>query len=145
MSQQSASAPTRSASEAHRAPVDWRRLRGPAAVIALVALAVSSVGPSIAALLAGRLAEHPEGGLVAWLVSVLVGASSGVAVVHVVAALGAATLVALTAATAPTSRPRPEDRPVGTTLRPRRAGYALAMAPVGAAGVVGHVMLGFLA
>ena len=75
MSQQSASAPTRSASEAHRAPVDWRRLRGPAAVIALVALAVSSVGPSIAALLAGRLAEHPEGGLVAWLAVLLLGSA----------------------------------------------------------------------
>ena len=60
-------------------------------------------------------------------------------------AVAVATLVSLTAATAPSARPRPEDRPVGTTLRPRRAGYALAMAPVGAAGVVGHVMLGFLA
>ena len=53
--------------------------------------------------------------------------------------------MSLTAATAPSSRPRPEDRPVGTTLRPRRAGYALALAPVGAAGVVAHVMVGFLA
>ena len=61
------------------------------------------------------------------------------------AALAVAVLVSLTAATAPSSRPRPEDRPVGTTLRPRRAGYALALAPVGAAGVVAHVMVGFLA
>ena len=59
--------------------------------------------------------------------------------------LAVAVLVSLTAATAPSSRPRPEDRPVGTTLRPRRAGYALALAPVGAAGVVAHVMVGFLA
>ena len=61
------------------------------------------------------------------------------------AALAVAVLVSLTAATAPSSWPRPEDRPVGTTLRPRRAGYALALAPVGAAGVVAHVMVGFLA
>lgn len=75
MSQQLAPAPTRPASEALRAPVDWRRLRGPAAVIALVALAISSVGPSIGALLAGRLAEHPDGGLVAWLAVLLVGSA----------------------------------------------------------------------
>ena len=118
-----------------------------------VTLALAVAGTALVGLTPGMqgrpralaLVMIPSSGLVAWLVSVLVGASTGVAAVHLVAALGAATLVALTAATAPTSRPRPEDRPVGTTLRPRRAGYALAMAPVGAAGVVGHVMLGFLA
>ncbi|MDO5634500.1 MAG: hypothetical protein Q4G34_06475 [Micrococcus sp.] len=56
-------------------------------------------------------------------------------------ALTASALVVLTAATAPAAQPRPEDRPVATTARPRRAGFALAMAPVGAAGVIGHVIL----
>lgn len=87
----------------------------------------------------------PASGVVAALVSLLLGAPAHTAWVHAAAALGTAGLVSLTAAAAPSSRPLPEDRVVGTTLSPRRAGYALAMAPVGAAGVVGHVMLCFLA
>ena len=65
-------------------------------------------------------------------------------VIAAAAALASSTLVALTAATAPSAKPRPEDRPVATTLRPRRAGFALAMAPVGAAGVIGHVILALM-
>lgn len=87
----------------------------------------------------------PAGALLAGVGSLLAGAGAQEAAVHAVAALGAVAFVALTAATAPSSRPLPADQPVGTTLRPRRAGYALAMAPVGAAGVVGHVLLGLLA
>lgn len=87
----------------------------------------------------------PVGALLAWPVSTLAGVGPEDRLPVMAAALAVAVLVSLTAATAPSSRPRPEDRPVGTTLRPRRAGYALALAPVGAAGVVAHVMVGFLA
>ncbi|WP_227718849.1 MULTISPECIES: hypothetical protein [Micrococcus] len=84
--------------------------------------------------------------------SVLIAVASGLVLdaeprklaIAAVAALASSTLVALTAATAPSAKPRPEDRPVATTLRPRRAGFALAMAPVGAAGVIGHVILALL-
>lgn len=87
----------------------------------------------------------PLSGVLAWAGGALAGAAPRELAELVLAGLAAATLVALTAATAPSSRPRPEDRPLATTLRPRRAGYALAMAPVGAAGVIGHVMVGLLA
>lgn len=86
----------------------------------------------------------PAAGLVAGAVAAVRGLEPVLGAGAVLAALAAATLVSLTATTAPSSRPRPEDRPVATTLRPRRAGYALAMAPVALAGVIGHVMVGFL-
>jgi hypothetical protein len=78
---------------------------------------------------------------VAVAVTLLLDAEPRKLVATALAALASSTLVALTAATAPSEKPRPEDRPVATTLRPRRAGFALAMAPVGAAGVIGHVIL----
>lgn len=82
--------------------------------------------------------------LVAVVVGVVFQAGPRSLAIAAVAALASSTLVALTAATAPEATPRPEDRPVATTLRPRRAGFALAMAPVGAAGVIGHVILALL-
>ncbi|MGW5852918.1 hypothetical protein [Micrococcus sp. NPDC055215] len=87
----------------------------------------------------------PASALAAWAAGALAGTAPRELAALTLSSLSAATLVALTASTAPSSRPRPEDRPVATTLRPRRAGYALAMAPVGAAGVIGHVMVGLLA
>lgn len=81
---------------------------------------------------------------VALAVTELMGSEPRKIMLACLAAVTASILVALTAATAPSARPRHEDRPIATTARPRRAGFALAMAPVGAAGVIGHVMLAFM-
>lgn len=69
------------ADRASRAPLDparrldWRRLRGPVAGLALVALTIASVGAALGTVVAGDLAEHPTAaGL--WLLAVcLVGAA----------------------------------------------------------------------
>ncbi|MDY6055620.1 hypothetical protein [Micrococcus sp.] len=118
---------------------------GATLVISLVAVSLLGLTPWMQ----GRprvlaLAMVPACALAAWLVSSLLGADPAAQTLHALAAAAVAGLVSLTAAAAPSSRPRPEDQPVGTTLRPRRAGYALAMAPVGAAGVIGHVLLALL-
>lgn len=67
--------PQGSVAPTHRAAVDWRRLRGPSATLALAALALASIGPSIGALVAGRLAERPDAGLVWWLAVLLIGSA----------------------------------------------------------------------
>lgn len=125
----------------------------PAVAGLVMTLAITVAGVSLVGLtpwMQGRpgvlaLVVIPSGALLSWPVSAALGVGAQDRPAVMAAALAVATLVCLTAATAPSSRPRPEDRPVGTTLRPRRAGYALALAPVGAAGVVAHVMVGFLA
>ena len=55
--------------------VDWRRLRGPLTALALTAAGVAAVGASLGTVVAGRLAEHPSGELVALLALCLVGAA----------------------------------------------------------------------
>lgn len=125
----------------------------PAVAGLVLTLAISVAAFSLIGLIPGvqgrpgvlALVVVPLGALLAWPVSALLGVGPQDRAAVVAAVVAVATLVSLTAATAPSARPRPEDRPVGTTLRPRRAGYALALAPVGAAGVVAHVMVGFLA
>ena len=127
---------------------DTPAVAGLVITLAVAVAAVSLVG--LTPWMQGRpgvlaLVVIPLGTVLAWPVSALAGVGARDRPAVTAAALAVAVLVSLTAATAPSSRPRPEDRPVGTTLRPRRAGYALALAPVGAAGVVAHVMVGFLA
>lgn len=127
---------------------DTPAVAGLVITLAVTVAAVSLVG--LTPWMQGRpgvlaLVVIPLGTVLAWPVSALAGVGARDRPAVMAAALAVAVLVSLTAATAPSSRPRPEDRPVGTTLRPRRAGYALALAPVGAAGVVAHVMVGFLA
>ncbi|TKR22902.1 ABC transporter ATP-binding protein [Cellulomonas hominis] len=55
--------------------LDWRRLRGPVAGLALVALTIASVGAALGTVVAGDIAEHPtSAGL--WLLAVcLVGSA----------------------------------------------------------------------
>jgi len=55
--------------------VDWRRLRSPVAVAALVACAVAAVGTSLGSLVAGRLAEHATTRGVLVLAACVVGAA----------------------------------------------------------------------
>ena len=55
--------------------VDWRRLRSPVAIWALVACAVAAVGTSLGSLVAGRLAEHATSELVGLLAICVVGAA----------------------------------------------------------------------
>ncbi|MBB3040505.1 ATP-binding cassette domain-containing protein [Nocardioides soli] len=55
--------------------VDWRRLRTPVAVVAVVACAIAAVGTSLGSLVAGRLAEHASSGLVGVLALCVVGAA----------------------------------------------------------------------
>lgn len=64
--------------------LDWRRLRGPVAVVALLALTVGAVGAALGTLVAGRLAEDPTGGLLLLLAGTLVGAAAVDAVGQVV-------------------------------------------------------------
>jgi ABC-type multidrug transport system fused ATPase/permease subunit len=56
--------------------VDWRRLRSPIAVTALVACAVAAIGTSLGTLVAGHLAEHATAGYVALLALCVVGAAT---------------------------------------------------------------------
>ena len=55
--------------------VDWRRLRGPVAGVALVACAIAAVGTALGSLVAGQLAEHPTSTLVGLLAACVVGAA----------------------------------------------------------------------
>lgn len=55
--------------------VDWRRLRSPIAVTALVACAVAAIGTSLGTLVAGHLAEDATNRLVAVLALCVVGAA----------------------------------------------------------------------
>src|SRR3954447_21959470 len=55
--------------------VDWRRLRGPVTTAALTAAAVAAVSAALGTVVAGRLAEHPSGHLVALLALCVVGAA----------------------------------------------------------------------
>lgn len=55
--------------------VDWRRLRSPIAVTALVACAVAAVSTSLGSVVAGRLAEHASTELVWLLAACVVGAA----------------------------------------------------------------------
>lgn len=56
--------------------VDWRRLRGPVAVVALVACGVAAVGTSLGSLVAGRLAEDASTRLIELLALCVVGAAT---------------------------------------------------------------------
>ncbi|WP_193608414.1 ATP-binding cassette domain-containing protein [Nocardioides lijunqiniae] len=56
-------------------PVDWRRLRGPVAVVALVACGVAAVGTSLGSLVAGMLAEEASSRLIGVLALCVVGAA----------------------------------------------------------------------
>ncbi|GEP33096.1 hypothetical protein NSZ01_08640 [Nocardioides szechwanensis] len=60
---------------ARGAAVDWRRLRGPVAVWALVACQVAAIGTSLGSLVAGKLAEDATGRLVGILALCVVGAA----------------------------------------------------------------------
>ncbi|MBZ5736990.1 ATP-binding cassette domain-containing protein [Nocardioides mangrovi] len=55
--------------------VDWRRLRGPVATVALVACAIAAVGTSLGTMVAGKLAEDASTGLVRVLALCVVGAA----------------------------------------------------------------------
>ncbi|WP_134738644.1 ABC transporter ATP-binding protein [Nocardioides sp. 503] len=57
------------------AAIDWRRLRGPVAVTALVACGVAAVGTSLGSLVAGMLAEEASSRLVGILALCVVGAA----------------------------------------------------------------------
>jgi ABC-type multidrug transport system fused ATPase/permease subunit len=57
------------------APLTWRRLAGPASGAVLAVAALAAVAETLAAVVAGRLAERPAAGLVALLAALLVGAS----------------------------------------------------------------------
>ena len=53
--------------------VDWRRLRRPAAYVALVALAIAAILQSIGTVIIGRVAANPAGSTIALLAGCLVG------------------------------------------------------------------------
>ncbi|MFE7408461.1 ATP-binding cassette domain-containing protein [Isoptericola sp. NPDC057559] len=55
--------------------LDWRRLRGPVAAVALVALALGAVGAALGTVVAGRLAQDPTTGLLLLLTACVVGAA----------------------------------------------------------------------
>jgi len=55
--------------------LDWRRLRGPAAAVALVALTLGAAGAALGTVVAGRLAEDPTGALLSLLALCVVGAA----------------------------------------------------------------------
>lgn len=67
-----------------RRQVDWRRLRSPGAIGALVALFVAAVGASLGTVVAGRLAERPSAHLVGWLGLCLVGSAALIAAAQTV-------------------------------------------------------------
>ncbi|WP_460786490.1 ATP-binding cassette domain-containing protein [Nocardioides maradonensis] len=56
--------------------VDWRRLRRPAAGFAVVAVALAAVGQALGTVVAGRIASHPTGALLALLAGCVVGAAT---------------------------------------------------------------------
>ncbi len=56
--------------------VDWRRLRTPAAGFAVGAVALAALGQALGTVVAGRIADHPTGTLVAWLAVFVVGAAT---------------------------------------------------------------------
>ena len=58
-----------------RRRVDWRRLRAPIVLVALVCAAVAAVATTLGTVIAGRLAEAPSGALVGVLAACLIGAS----------------------------------------------------------------------
>lgn len=66
-------APRRPVDPARR--LDWRRLRGPVAGLALLALTVAAVGSALGTVVAGALAENPTATGVALLAVCLVGAA----------------------------------------------------------------------
>jgi ABC-type multidrug transport system fused ATPase/permease subunit len=55
--------------------LDWRRLRGPVAAVAVLALVVGAVGAALGTVVAGRLAEDPAVGTLLLLAGCLVGAA----------------------------------------------------------------------
>ena len=55
--------------------LDWRRLRGPVAAVALLALTLGAVGTALGTVVAGRLAEDPTAALLALLAICVVGAA----------------------------------------------------------------------
>ena len=60
---------------ARAAPLTWRRLRGPAAALALVLASVAALGETVGSVAAGRLAERPTWSLLVVLGAVLLGAA----------------------------------------------------------------------
>lgn len=66
-------APRRPADPARR--LDWRRLRGPVAALALLALTIAAVGSALGTVVAGSLAENPTAAGIALLAACLVGAA----------------------------------------------------------------------
>lgn len=67
--------PARSADLPPQRRVDWRRLKGPGATVALAASAVGGLGQAIGTVVAGRLAEHAALDLVLLLALCVVGAA----------------------------------------------------------------------
>ncbi len=59
-----------------RRVVDWRRLRSPVSITALVCVAIAAVGTTLGTVVAGRLAEDPTGALLGLLGLCVVGASA---------------------------------------------------------------------
>ncbi|WP_148239281.1 ATP-binding cassette domain-containing protein [Ruania zhangjianzhongii] len=55
--------------------VDWRRLRRPAAAVALIGSAIAAIGQTYGTVVAGRIAENPTAALVLLLASCVVGAA----------------------------------------------------------------------
>jgi len=55
--------------------LDWRRLRGPVAAVAMVALTLGAVGAALGTVVAGRLAQDPTTGLLMLLAVCVVGAA----------------------------------------------------------------------
>jgi len=58
-----------------RRHLDWRRLRGPVAGVALVGSALAAIGQALGTVVAGRLAADPTGALVGLLAACVVGAA----------------------------------------------------------------------
>ncbi|MBC9955871.1 ABC transporter ATP-binding protein [Yimella sp. cx-51] len=63
--------PTIESSDSPRRQVDWRRLRHPLSVAALIALAFAALGATAGTVIAGKLAESPTSALV-WLLAACV-------------------------------------------------------------------------
>jgi len=73
----SSAAPTASSSglPPHRQPVDWRRMRSPAATVCLLGSLLAAIAASLGTVVAGHLAEQATSGLVVLLALCVVGAS----------------------------------------------------------------------